>query len=86
MIATSRMSSLMMLVVILRYGRPRSPKRCEVYVVSTDFQEGDKTGYFPGKTVTIQMLLAANVLQPGKAAMSIEYLVSFRKITGYPSR
>ncbi|KXJ75074.1 hypothetical protein RP20_CCG012311 [Aedes albopictus] len=36
--------------------------------------EGDKTGYFPGKTVTIQMLLAANVLQPGKAAMSIEYL------------
>lgn len=40
------------------------------------FQDGDKAGYFPGKTITLQMLLGANVLQPGKGAMSIEYLVS----------
>ncbi|KAL1401664.1 hypothetical protein pipiens_001934 [Culex pipiens pipiens] len=38
--------------------------------------DGDKAGYFPGKTITLQMLLGANVLQPGKGAMSIEYLVS----------
>lgn len=36
--------------------------------------DGDKPGYFPGKTVTLQMLLGANVLQPGKGAMTIEYL------------
>lgn len=36
--------------------------------------DGDKSGYFPGKTITLQMLLGANVLQPGKGAMSIEYL------------
>lgn len=29
-----------------------------------------------GRTVTLQMLLSADVLQPGEAAMSIEYLVS----------
>lgn len=29
-----------------------------------------------GRTVTLQMLLAADILQPGEATMSIEYLVS----------
>lgn len=28
-----------------------------------------------GRTVTLQMLLAAKVLEPGKSTMSIEYLV-----------
>uniref|UniRef100_A0A182P9P1 MPN domain-containing protein n=1 Tax=Anopheles epiroticus TaxID=199890 RepID=A0A182P9P1_9DIPT len=36
--------------------------------------DADKLGYFPGKTITLQMLLGANVLQPGKGAMTIEYL------------
>uniref|UniRef100_A0A8W7PWQ2 RAMA domain-containing protein n=1 Tax=Anopheles coluzzii TaxID=1518534 RepID=A0A8W7PWQ2_ANOCL len=34
--------------------------------------DADKLGYFPGKTITLQMLLGANVLQPGKGAMTIE--------------
>uniref|UniRef100_A0A182MSL5 MPN domain-containing protein n=1 Tax=Anopheles culicifacies TaxID=139723 RepID=A0A182MSL5_9DIPT len=37
-------------------------------------EDADKLGYFPGKTITLQMLLGANVLQPGKGAMTIEYL------------
>jgi hypothetical protein len=36
-----------------------------------------------GRTVTLQMLLSANVLTPGKSLMSIEYLVN---ISAFRSR
>lgn len=36
-----------------------------------------------GRTVTLQMLLAANVLQPGRAAMTIEYLVMLTNINAF---
>ncbi|XP_052867706.1 MPN domain-containing protein CG4751 [Anopheles cruzii] len=44
--------------------------------IGDEFNDDDveKLGYFPGKTVTLQMLLGAHVLQPGKGAMTIEYL------------
>lgn len=33
-------------------------------------------GTVGGRTVTLQMLMAANMIQPGKSLLTIEYLVS----------
>lgn len=38
-------------------------------------EDGPKLEFHIGRTVTLQMLLAAKLLEPGKSAMTIEYLV-----------
>lgn len=52
---------------------------CFFYSKEQDFEEGEERrvkGGIIGKTVTLQMLLAADILSPGEANMSIEYMVS----------
>lgn len=44
--------------------------------MSQDTEEGPKHEFLgPGRTVTLQMLMGAKLLEPGKSAMTIEYLV-----------
>lgn len=51
-------------------------KMC-IYFVVQDNEEGPRLEFLgPGRTVTLQMLLAAKLLEPGPASMTIEYLVS----------
>lgn len=40
-----------------------------------DFEDKIKNASQNSRTVTLQMLLAANILQPGQSTMTIEYLV-----------
>lgn len=51
-----------------------------------EFEEGEDRrvkGGVVGRTVTLQMLLSADILQPGEANMSIEYMVNDTRLNHF---
>lgn len=55
--------------------------RLTCYLQESETQTGSKS--MPGRGVTLQMLLEEKMLEPGIAAMTIEYLVCIFKYVTY---